>query len=256
MRLFLANSQPLGMKEKIDQTKIPTHIAIIMDGNGRWAKQRGAARIFGHNNAIKAVRDVTEGCAELGVKNLTLFAFSTENWGRPKQEVDGLMNLLVSTIKKEIPTLQKNNIQLQPLGDTLHLPSEAQKNLSIGVNETSSNTGMKLSLALNYSGRWEIGQSVKNLLTDIKKGNSELDSWDEESIQKYLTNNMAPDVELMIRTSGEHRISNFLLWQMAYAELYFTNKLWPDFRKEDLHEAIINFQNRERRYGKTSEQLN
>ncbi|MFY0626480.1 MAG: isoprenyl transferase [Reichenbachiella sp.] len=243
------------MKEKIDSTNIPRHIAIIMDGNGRWAKQRGAARIFGHNNAIKAVREVTEGCAELGVGHLTLFAFSTENWNRPKIEVDGLMNLLVSTIKKEIPTLIKNNIRLQPIGDLEHLPKEARKNLEIGIVETSKNDGMILSLALNYGGRWEISNCVKSLLEEIKLGKADISNINESDIQNYISDHLIPDVELMIRTSGENRISNFLLWQLAYAELFFTDKLWPDFRKDDLYKAIVDFQNRERRYGKTSEQL-
>lgn len=243
------------MKEQIDSTNIPKHVAVIMDGNGRWAKQRGATRLFGHRNAIKAVRDVTEGCAEIGVEHLTLYAFSTENWNRPKMEVDGLMTLLVSTIKKEIPTLLKNNIRLQPLGDISHLPKEAQANLLQGVEETSKNDGMVLSLALNYSGRWEIGESVGQMLKDIKNKKLDIDTIDNQLINKYICDHIAPDVELMIRTSGEHRISNFLLWQLAYAELYFTDKLWPDFRKNDLFEAVIDFQKRERRYGKISEQL-
>lgn len=226
-----------------------------MDGNGRWAKQRGATRLFGHRNAIKAVRDTTEGCAEIGVGRLTLYAFSTENWNRPKVEVDGLMNLLVSTIKKEIPTLMKNNIRLQPIGDISHLPKEAQKNLEQGILETSKNDGMILSLALNYSGRWEIGKSVNKLLQNIKDNKIDIDQIDNSYINSYISEHSTPDVELMIRTSGEHRVSNFLLWQLAYAELYFTDKLWPDFRKNDLFEAVIDFQNRERRYGKTSEQL-
>ncbi|WP_420580043.1 isoprenyl transferase [Reichenbachiella sp.] len=243
------------MKEKIDPAKIPSHIAVIMDGNGRWAKKRGAARLFGHRNAIQAVRDVTEGCAELGVKNLTLYAFSTENWNRPKIEVDGLMSLLISTIKKEIPTLAKNNIRLQPIGDIEHLPVEAQKNLDLGIRETESNTGMILSLALNYGGRWEISNAVKKLVERIKENPNEVDTINVDYINKYIDEHTAPEVELMIRTSGEHRISNFLLWQAAYAELHFTETLWPDFRKEHLYNAIIDFQNRERRLGKTSEQL-
>lgn len=243
------------MKEKIDLAKIPSHVAVIMDGNGRWAKQRGATRLFGHHNAIKAVREVTEGCAELGVECLTLYAFSTENWKRPKIEVDGLMSLLVSTIKKEVSTLMENNIRLQPLGDISHLPKEAQRNLKDAIDETKGNDGMILSLALNYSGRWEISKAVNEMVSSIKNGDMDIDSIDEDSVNRYINEHTAPDVELMIRTSGEHRISNFLLWQTAYAELYFTDKLWPDFRKKDLHEAIIDFQNRERRYGKTSEQL-
>lgn len=243
------------MKEKIDSTKIPAHVAIIMDGNGRWAKQRGASRLFGHKNAIKAVRDVTEGCAELGVKHLTLYAFSTENWNRPELEVKGLMSLLVSTIKKEIPTLVKNNIRLQPLGNISHLPVDAQENLHQGVAETSVNDGMTLSLALNYGSRWELSNCIKSMIEDLSRDSDKIKRLDEAYIQEYISSNIAPDVELMIRTSGEHRVSNFLLWQLAYAELYFTDKLWPDFRKDDLYAAILDFQNRERRYGKTSEQL-
>lgn len=243
------------MKEKIDLNKIPSHVAVIMDGNGRWAKQRGATRLFGHRNAIKAVREVTEGCAELGVNHLTLYAFSTENWKRPKIEVEGLMALLISTIKKEVSTLMENNIRLQPIGDISHLPGEAQKNLTEAIAETESNDGMVLSLALNYSGRWEISKAVNEMVTEIKDGKIDINTINEEQVSGYINEHTAPNVELMIRTSGEHRISNFLLWQAAYAELYFTEKLWPDFRKKDLHEAIIDFQNRERRYGKTSEQL-
>ncbi|WP_407692707.1 isoprenyl transferase [Reichenbachiella carrageenanivorans] len=243
------------MKETIDPSKIPAHIAVIMDGNGRWAKKRGAARLFGHRNAIEAVRDTTEGCAELGVKRLTLYAFSTENWNRPKLEVDGLMSLLISTIKKEIPTLVKNNIRLQPIGDITHLPVGAQKNLALGIEQTKDNTGMILSLALNYGGRWEISHAVKDLIDDIKENKAEVDNIDINFINQYIDKHTAPDVELMIRTSGEHRISNFLLWQAAYAELHFTETLWPDFRKKHLYEAILDFQNRERRLGKTSEQL-
>ena len=241
------------MKEQIDFAKIPTHVAIIMDGNGRWAKKRGASRLFGHQSAIKAVRESTEGCAELGVERLTLYAFSTENWGRPKSEVDGLMTLLISTIKKEIPTLMKNDITLQPIGDVSHLPKEARKNLELAIEQTQDNKKMVLSLALNYSGRWEIADSVSQLLENQRqKGNSKLSN---DDIQEYIGSKMTPDVELMIRTSGEQRISNFLLWQTAYAELYFTDTLWPDFRKKDLHNAILDFQSRERRYGKISEQL-
>ncbi|WP_109832962.1 isoprenyl transferase [Reichenbachiella versicolor] len=243
------------MKEQIDQENIPSHIAIIMDGNGRWAKQRGAKRIFGHKNAIQAVRDTTEGCAELGVKHLTLYAFSTENWNRPKVEVDALMNLLVSTIKKEIPTLQKNNIRLQPLGEITHLPEEAQGNLNEGVKETSKNTGMTLNLALNYSGKWELATCMKGLAQKIKSGELDPFEMSVSKFEEYIDKNTAPEVELMIRTSGEVRISNFLLWQLAYAELYFTNVLWPDFRKDDLFKAVIEYQSRERRFGQTSEQL-
>lgn len=243
------------MKEKIDPLKIPHHIAIIMDGNGRWAKKRGASRIFGHKNAVKAVRDTTEGCAELGVNYLTLYAFSTENWNRPKLEVDGLMALLVSTIKNEIPTLMKNNVRLQPIGDISHLPREAQSKLMDGIKETSGNTGLTLTLALSYSGRNEICKAAQTMAQDIKSGKIQEEQVNEEMFASYLSTNAMPDPELMIRTSGEQRISNFLLWQMAYTELHFTNTLWPDFRKDDLYQAILDYQKRERRFGKTSEQL-
>lgn len=243
------------MKEKIDPLKIPHHIAVIMDGNGRWAKSRGASRIFGHKNAIKAVRETTEGCAELGVKFLTLYAFSTENWNRPKSEVDGLMSLLVSTIKKEIPTLMKNNVRLQPIGNIAHLPQEAQVNLEEGVTQTSGNTGMTLNLALNYSGRQEICNGVQSIISDIERKKLTKEDISETLISQYLYTRDIPDPELMIRTSGENRISNFLLWQMAYTEFYFTDTLWPDFRKGHLYEAIVDYQARERRFGQTSEQL-
>ncbi len=243
------------MKEKIDPLKIPRHIAVIMDGNGRWAKSRGASRIFGHRNAITAVRETTESCAELGVDFLTLYAFSTENWNRPKSEVDGLMSLLVSTIRKEIPTLMKNNVKLQPIGNISHLPKEAQKELAEGVNQTANNDGMTLILALNYSGRQELCDGIKQLTRDVAAGKVQETDINEELINQYLYTRNMPDPELMIRTSGEHRISNFLLWQMAYTEFYFTEVLWPDFRKENLYEAVVNFQSRERRFGQTSEQL-
>lgn len=243
------------MKEKIDPLKIPHHIAVIMDGNGRWAKSRGASRIFGHKNAIKAVRETTECSAELGVKFLTLYAFSTENWNRPKSEVDGLMSLLVSTIKKEIPTLMKNNVRLQPIGNISHLPQEAQINLEEGIKQTSANTGMTLILALNYSGRQEICNGVLSLVSDIENNKIRKDDISEALISQYLYTRDIPDPELMIRTSGENRVSNFLLWQMAYTEFYFTDTLWPDFRKEHLYEAIVDYQARERRFGQTSEQL-
>ncbi|MFY0650627.1 MAG: isoprenyl transferase [Cyclobacteriaceae bacterium] len=243
------------MRENIDPLKIPKHIAIIMDGNGRWAKQRGASRIFGHKNAITAVRESTEGCAKLGVQYLTLYAFSTENWNRPKSEVEGLMSLLVSTIKKEIPTLMKNNIRLQPIGNISHLPKDTRSNLKEGIDKTANNDGMTLILALNYSGRREISEAIKSLVTDLTKAKVLEDEISEELISQYLYTKNIPDPELMIRTSGEMRISNFLLWQMAYTEFYFTETLWPDFREEDLHKAVVDYQSRERRFGKTSEQL-
>lgn len=234
------------MVEKvIDKDRIPGHIAVIMDGNGRWAKKRGINRLKGHQNAITAVREVTEGCAELGVSFLTLYAFSTENWGRPKIEVDGLMTLLVETIKKEISTLQDNNIKLNKIGAIDSLPEKTRQSLEEAINQTKSNSGMELILALNYSGRWDITQAI-----NLAKKEDDL-----ENFERYLTTYHFDEPELLIRTSGEQRISNFFLWQLAYTELYFTDILWPDFRKTHLQEAIIDFQNRERRFGKTSEQV-
>ena len=227
-----------------------------MDGNGRWAKQKGAARIFGHKNAIKAVREVTEGCAELGVDCLTLYAFSTENWARPKAEVSGLMSLLVATIKDELPTLQKNNISLHSIGDRSELPKETRNKLETAIQETSANTGLKLILALNYSGKWDLAQATKAIAVDVKAGSVNPDDIDQSLIAEYLSTSGFPDPELLIRTSGEMRISNFLLWQMAYTEMFFTPVLWPDFRREHLHEAILAYQGRERRFGKISEQVN
>tara|TARA_Y100001949_G_scaffold135648_1_gene117153 strand:+ start:27 stop:764 length:738 start_codon:yes stop_codon:yes gene_type:complete len=244
------------MKEQINSDNLPKHIAVIMDGNGRWAKQKGAARIFGHKNAIKAVREVTEGCAELGVDCLTLYAFSTENWARPKAEVSGLMSLLVATIKDELPTLQKNNISLHSIGDRSELPKETRNKLETAIQETSANTGLKLILALNYSGKWDLAQATKAIAVDVKAGSVNPDDIDQSLIAEYLSTSGFPDPELLIRTSGEMRISNFLLWQMAYTEMFFTPVLWPDFRREHLHEAILAYQGRERRFGKISEQVN
>lgn len=243
------------MSEKLNLSGIPSHIAVIMDGNGRWAKKRGASRIFGHQNAIKAVREVTEGCAELGVKFLTLYAFSTENWNRPKLEVEGLMALLISTIKKEIPTLMKNNVKLQPIGNIMHLPKEAQNNLADAMEETKGNDGLLLSLALNYSGRWDITEAIKSISRQVKDDEISIEEIDENLISNNLNTKNLPDPELMIRTSGEFRISNYMLWQSAYTELYFTDVLWPDFRKSDLERAVIDFQKRERRFGKTGDQI-
>jgi undecaprenyl diphosphate synthase len=230
-------------------------VAIIMDGNGRWAKQRGAARIFGHHNAIKAVRDAVEGCAEMGVGYLTLYAFSTENWNRPQIEVEGLMTLLVSTIKGEAPTLLKNNIKLAAIGDIKSLPKSCQKELSEAISMTSSSTGMTLILALSYSSRWEIVEAIKKIAHDAKNGSLNPENIDAALVSNQLSTKDYPDPELIIRTSGESRLSNFLLWQAAYSEIYITPVLWPDFRKTHLNEAIANFQSRERRFGKTSEQL-
>lgn len=227
-----------------------------MDGNGRWAKKNGKPRVFGHKNGVASVRSVTEGAAEAGVKFLTLYAFSTENWNRPKAEVTALMQLLVSTIAKETKTLNKNNIRLQAIGDLESLPKACNKELNKAIENTSKNTGMTLILALSYSARWEMLNAVKSMLIDVKSGNLSESDISEANFNSYLCTKDFPDPELIIRTSGEHRISNFLLWQAAYSELYFTNLLWPDFRKENLWEAISDFQKRERRFGKTSEQLN
>ncbi len=245
-----------SFKENIDFNRLPKHIAVIMDGNGRWAKKKGARRIFGHRNAVQAVRDVTECCGELGVKYLTLYAFSTENWSRPKEEVEGLMELLVNTLKQEIGTLMENQVKLKTIGDTSHLPGNCQKNLDWAINETKNNSGLTLILALSYSGRWEIIEATKKLATDVKEGKLEISAINEGTFANYLKTSGIPDPELLIRTSGELRISNFLLWQIAYTELFITPTLWPDFTKEHLYEAIWSYQQRERRFGKTSEQLN
>lgn len=245
----------MSLANKIDKKKIPTHIAIIMDGNGRWAKQRGTQRIFGHKNAVGAVRSTIEACAELGVKYLTLYAFSTENWNRPKAEVDALMRLLVNTINSETESLVKNNISLKTIGDKNSLPKNVQKKLDEIVEYTSKCNGLTVVLALSYSSRWEILNAVKRLSSDVLQNKVNLESIDDTIFGKYLTTSGIPDPDLMIRTSGEYRISNFLMWQLAYAELYFTSTLWPDFGKEDLYQAIIDFQKRERRFGKISEQL-
>ncbi len=238
------------MKNQIDPNNLPRHIAVIMDGNGRWATRRGASRIFGHKHAVKAVRETTEACAELGVEYLTLFAFSTENWERPRAEVNGLMELLVSTIKKETTTLTKNNIKLAAIGDIESLPGSAQRELKESIDLTGTNDGMTLVLALSYSGRWEILNAVRKMLKDVKNEGLSPEDINYDTISDYLCTKDIPDPELLIRTSGEMRISNFLLWQIAYTELYFTEILWPDFRKEDLYEAIVSYQKRERRFGK------
>lgn len=224
-----------------------------MDGNGRWANKKGAARIFGHRNAIQAVKDVTEGCGELGIKYLTLYAFSTENWGRPKEEVEGLMELLVNTLKKEINSLHENQVRLKTIGDIGHLPQACQDNLDEAVKATSGNNGLTLILALSYSGRWEILEAVKAISEDIKAGILDIEAINESKFSAYLKTKGIPDPELLIRTSGEMRISNFLLWQIAYTELFVTKTLWPDFRREDLYEAICVYQTRDRRFGKVME---
>jgi len=243
------------MKEQIKAESLPKHVAIIMDGNGRWAKNKGAARVFGHKNAIKAVRDVTEGCAELGVEYLTLYAFSTENWSRPKFEVSALMELLVSTLTSEMKTLMDNSVRLETIGDTESLPKKCQRELKEAMEKTSKNTGMTLVLALSYSGRWDLTQATKAIALDVSRGKINAENIDQELIDKYLNTSGIPDPELLIRTSGEQRISNFLLWQMAYTEFFITDTLWPDFRKEHLYKALIAYQERERRFGMTSEQI-
>jgi undecaprenyl diphosphate synthase len=245
----------MSLKEKINLSKLPKHIAIIMDGNGRWAKQQGAERIFGHENGVRSVRDAVEAAAELGISYLTLYAFSTENWNRPKEEVMALMQLLVHTISAETKTLNKNNIRLTAIGDLKSLPEDCHKELLEAIDKTKTNTRTTLVLALSYSARWELVNAMKQIAEKIENKKLSSSSITENTINEHLCTAGMPEPELMIRTSGEHRISNFLLWQLAYAEFYFTEKLWPDFRKEDLYEAILDYQNRERRFGKTSEQL-
>lgn len=241
---------------QIDSKKLPEHIAIIMDGNGRWAKKQGLLnRIFGHKSAVKSVREATETCAELGVKYLTLYAFSTENWSRPQDEVNALMELLVTTIKSETPTLNKNNIRLNAIGDISSLPKSCQQELAETIEQTKHNTRVVLTLALSYSGRWEIMEAVKKVTAAVQSGTFDINTLNENSFRNFLSDGSIPDPELLIRTSGEFRISNFLLWQIAYTEIHITDVLWPDFRKDDLYKAILDFQKRERRFGKISEQL-
>jgi undecaprenyl diphosphate synthase len=245
----------MSIKDQINLSKLPKHVAIIMDGNGRWAKEKGKMRVFGHKNGIEAVRDAVEGAVEIGVENLTLYAFSTENWNRPKLEVTALMELLISAINKETKTLMKNNVRLNAIGDLESLPPRCYKELKSAMEETANNTRLTLTLALSYSSRWEIANASKKIAIDLKSGLIKEEDITEELFSKYLSTHNLPDPELMIRTSGEHRVSNYLLWQLAYAEFYFTPKLWPDFRRGDLFEAILDYQKRERRFGLTSEQI-
>lgn len=254
-RQLLHTSIIMNLKDTINLQHLPSHIAIIMDGNGRWAKEKGEDRLFGHFHGVESVRNIVEGCAELGIQYLTLYAFSTENWDRPQHEVSGLMELLVDTIKNEVPVLNENNIRLHVIGDMSMLPASAREELKEALKETSVNTGLNLIMALSYSSRWELVNAVKNIAVDVKEGKVQPENITQDTLQKYLSTSQFPDPELMIRTSGEYRISNFLLYQLAYAELYFTNTRWPDFRKDNLYEAIIDFQNRERRFGKTSAQV-
>ena len=244
----------MAIDSRIDQSKLPNHVAVIMDGNGRWAKQRGKLRTFGHNKGVKAVRETVETAAEIGIEYLTLYAFSTENWNRPKFEINALMTLLVKTISKETKTLTENNIRLNAIGDLESLPVSCLKELNEAIEKTKDNTRMTLTLALSYSSKWEITEAIKAIAKNVKSGELDVDAIDESTINQHLCTIGIPDPELLIRTSGEHRISNFLLWQIAYAELYFTDKLWPDFERVDFETAIID-QGRERRFGKISEQV-
>ncbi|MDP3470207.1 MAG: isoprenyl transferase [Daejeonella sp.] len=246
----------MSLLEQIDKERLPQHVAVIMDGNGRWAKEKGKLRVFGHQNGVVAVRDTVEGAVELGIKYLTLYAFSTENWNRPRLEVMALMELLVSTISKETKTLMENGVRLNAIGNLSTLPEKCRKQLLETIKKTSSNTNCTLTLALSYSSRWEITDAAKRIAIKVRDGEIKAEDITEDIFGDHLNTAGIPDPELMIRTSGEHRISNYLLWQIAYAELYFTSKLWPDFRRQDLFEAVIDYQKRERRFGMTSEQLN
>lgn len=244
-----------SLLQRIDKEKMPRHIAIIMDGNGRWAQEKGEDRLYGHFHGVESVRNIVEGCAELGIEYLTLYAFSTENWDRPAYEVTGLMELLVDTIRKEVETLNRNNIKLHVIGDMQMLPEYARQELNEALELTKANTGLNLVMALSYSSRWELVNAVKEIARDVATGQVSPESITQDTLQQYLLTSAFPDPELMIRTSGEYRISNFLLFQLAYAELYFTQVRWPDFRKENLYEAIIDFQHRQRRFGKTGDQI-
>ncbi len=244
-----------SFRNRLNKNTIPEHVAIIMDGNGRWAAKHGKARVFGHERGVESVRSVVEGAGEIGIKHLTLYAFSTENWNRPKDEVDALMGLLVHAIEIETESLMKNNVRLSTIGDINSMPAKVKEKLDGCISTLNSNTGLNLVLALSYSSKWEIVNAVKNLVHDVINKKIKPEIINNELFENYLNTAEIPDPELLIRTSGEYRISNFLLWQIAYSELYFTEKLWPDFRKDDLFEAVFDFQNRERRFGKTSEQL-
>lgn len=245
----------MNTKENIDLQHLPAHIAVIMDGNGRWAREQGKDRLFGHLNGVESVRNVVEGAAELGVKYLTLYTFSTENWERPAYEVNGLMELLIDTIKKEVPDLNKNNIRLHVIGHLDMLPENTRKQLEEALVETAANTGLQLIMALSYSSSWETEDAIRNIAIDVKENRLQPDDINAGTFRKYLSTSEFSDPELLIRTGGEFRLSNFLLYQLAYTELYFTETRWPDFKKEDLYEAIISFQKRERRFGKTGEQI-
>ncbi|MGC9150351.1 MAG: isoprenyl transferase [Microbacter sp.] len=244
-----------SLTDQIDKTRLPIHVAIIMDGNGRWALKQGYNRIFGHHQALNAVREITEAASELGIKYLTLYTFSMENWDRPGDEINALMELLANSIEKETPSLHENHVRLLAIGDEERLPPEAQKKLNKSIELTANNTGLTLILALSYSARWEIVHAVKMLCQKVITNSLSINDIDEKTFASHLTTKNIPDPDLLIRTSGEIRISNFLLWQLAYSELYFTETLWPDFKKADLYKAIVEYQSRERRFGKTGEQL-
>lgn len=245
----------MSLRDKIDMNKLPAHIAVIMDGNGRWASQHGKERIFGHQQGVESVRKVIEAATELGIKYLTLYAFSTENWERPDDEVSALMGIMVQSLNNETDTLRKNNIRLTAIGDLGRLADDVRARLSETIDVTSQSTGLTLLVALSYSSRWEIADAARKIAADVAGGRLKIESIGENEFEKHLSTHGVPDPDLMIRTSGELRISNFLLWQLAYSELYFTDKLWPDFGKEEFYDAIIDFQKRERRFGKTSEQI-
>jgi undecaprenyl diphosphate synthase len=253
--LAIAQNNKMNLLDSIDQTNLPKHLAIIMDGNGRWAKQQGFLRAFGHENGTKSVKKTITTCAKLGIEYLTLYAFSTENWNRPRLEVEALMRILINSLKKELVTLQENNIKLNAIGNLEKLPKSAQKELLDVIDKTKNNTRLTLTLALSYGSREELVNAVRIISDKVKNNIISIDTIDDSIINEHLYTQNLPDVDLLIRTSGEHRISNFLLWQIAYAELYFTNVLWPDFKDQDLYEAIISYQKRERRFGKTSEQI-
>ncbi|UQD55169.1 isoprenyl transferase [Flavobacterium sp. K5-23] len=245
----------MDLLDTIDKNNLPKHLAIIMDGNGRWAKKQGLLRAFGHERGTKSVKEIIKSSAKLGIENLTLYAFSTENWNRPKLEVDTLMKILINSLKKELPTLEKNNIKLNAIGNLEKMPKSAQKELIDVIEKTKNNTRMTLTLALSYGAREEITNAIKQISDKVKNNIISIDAIDDSIINEHLYTHNLPDVDLLIRTSGEHRVSNFLLWQIAYAEFYFTEILWPDFTEQNLYEAIISYQKRERRFGKTSEQI-
>lgn len=245
----------MSILTNIDLTKVPQHIAIIMDGNGRWAKKQGQMRLYGHSIGVESVRETLKAAQKMGVKYLTLYAFSTENWNRPKEEVDGLMNLLVQSIANEVDELNKSGVRMLSIGDDSQLPIAAQEELAAAMKRTEQNDNINLVLALNYSSRWEITKATKDIATDVQNGILNVENINDEVISNYLTTKNIPDPELLIRTSGEHRISNFLLWQIAYTEFHFTDVLWPDFKDEDLYKAVLDYQSRERRFGQITEQL-